>query len=196
MILSLPISILLFVYPEILLKIFDITDPQYFEPLKLVIRITAFSLVGRCLTYLLANYAQAIEKNKIASIITFIEEFLLAVAGALILTRIIGGIGIWISILISETVPLLIFIIYSIYLQKNNRDKIKALFMLQDSNLITWTFRRELLKINEKDFNKKNKEILANIKKVFKQHTPDISNAIDEICITIFENNKKVKKTN
>lgn len=86
--------------------------------MKLVIRITAFSLVGRCLTYLLANYAQAIEKNKIASIITFIEEFLLAVAGALILTRIIGGIGIWISILISETVPLLIFIIYSIYLQK------------------------------------------------------------------------------
>ena len=194
LILSLPISILLFVYPEILFKIFDITDPQYFEPLKLAIRITAFSLVGRCLTYLLANYAQAIEKNKIASIITFIEEFLLAVAGALILTRIIGGIGIWISILISETVPLLIFIIYSIYLQKNNRDKIKALFMLQDSNLITWTFRRELLKIDEKDFNKKNKEILANIEKVFKQHTPDISKAIDEICITIFENNKKVKE--
>ena len=112
-ILSLPISILLFIYPEILLIIFDITEAYYIEPVTLAVRITVFSLVGRCLTYLLTNYAQAIEQNKIASIITFIEEFLLAIAGALILTKIIGGIGIWISILISETLPLLIFIIYT-----------------------------------------------------------------------------------
>lgn len=194
LILSLPISITLFIYPEILLKIFDITEPNYFEPVILAIRITAFSLVGRCLTYLLANYAQAIEENRIASIVTFIEEFLFAIAGALILTRILGGIGIWISILISETLPLLIFMIYSIYSQNKNYDKIKALFMLQDSNLITWTFRRKLLEADEKDFNERNKKILANIEKVFKQHTQDISKAIEEICINIFKNNKDVNE--
>ena len=63
---SLPISIIFFLYPEILLKIFNIVDPQYFEPVTLAIRITAFSLIGRCLSYLLANYAQAIERNRIA----------------------------------------------------------------------------------------------------------------------------------
>jgi hypothetical protein len=146
------------------------------------------------LTYLLANYAQAIEENRIASIVTFIEEFLFAIAGALILTRILGGIGIWISILISETLPLLIFMIYTIYSQNKNYDKIKALFMLQDSNLITWTFRRKLLEADEKDFNERNKKILANIEKVFKQHTQDISKAIEEICINIFKNNKDVNE--
>ena len=191
---SLPISILLFIYPEILLKIFDITEPQYFEPLTLAIRITAFSLVGRCLSYLLANYAQAMEQNKIASVITFVEEFLLAVSGALILTKILGGIGIWISILISETIPLLIFMTYTAYLQKSNAKEINRFFMLQDSNLITWTFRRKLLKSDEKEFNEKNKKILANIEKVFKQHTPDIAKTIDRICINIFENNKDVNE--
>ena len=192
LILSLPVSILLFIYPEILLIIFDITEPQYFEPVTLAIRITAFSLVGRCLIYLLANYAQAIEKNKVASMITFIEECLFAIAGALILTRIVGGIGIWIAILISEILPILIFICYSTYKQKKNYDEIKLRFMLQDSDIITWTFRRKLLELDEKEFNAKNKKIFANIEKVFKQHTQDILNAIEEICITIFENNKDV----
>ena len=192
LILSLPVSILLFIYPEILLIIFDITEPQYFEPVTLAIRITAFSLVGRCLIYLLANYAQAIEKNKVASMITFIEECLFAIAGALILTRIVGGIGIWIAILISEILPILIFICYSTYKQKKNYDEIKLRFMLQDSDIITWTFRRKLLELEEKEFNAKNKKIFANIEKVFKQHTQDILNAIEEICITIFENNKDV----
>ena len=193
-ILSLPISILLFIYPEILLIIFDITEAYYIEPVTLAIRITAFSLVGRCLTYLLTNYAQAIEQNKIASIITFIEEFLFAIAGALILTKIIGGIGIWISILISETLPLLIFIIYSAYKQKTNNTEINAHYMLQDTNLITWTFRRKLLEIDEKEFHEKNKKIIANIEKIFKQHTQDIAKAIEEICISIFENNKDVNE--
>lgn len=189
---SLPISIILFLYPEIMLKIFNIVEPQYFEPVTLAIRITAFSLIGRCLSYLLANYAQAIERNKIASIITFFEEFIFAVFGALILTRVLGGIGIWISILISEILPLLIFMIYSIHLRKDPDNENMTIFMLQDSNLITWTFRRELLKSDEKDFNAKNEKILANVEKVFKKDTPYISKAIEAICMNIFENNKDV----
>ena len=189
---SLPISIILFLYPEILLKIFSIVDPQYFEPVTLAIRITAFSLIGRCLSYLLANYAQAIERNRIASIITFFEEFIFAVFGALILTKVVGGIGIWISILISEILPLLIFMIYSLHLQKDSENENMTILMLQDSNLITWTFRRELLKSDEKDLNEKNEKILANVEKVFKKDTPYISKAIEEICMNIFENNKDV----
>ena len=53
--------------------------------------------------------------------------------------------------------------------------------MLQDTNLITWTFRRKLLEIDEKEFHEKNKKIIANIEKIFKQHTQDIAKAIEEI---------------
>ena len=67
-----------------------------------------------------------------------------------------------------------------------------TILMLQDSNLITWTFRRELLKSDEKDLNEKNEKILANVEKVFKKDTPYISKAIEEICMNIFENNKDV----
>ena len=191
-ILSLPVSIIFFLFPEILINIFSIAEPQYYEPIILAIRITAFSLVCRCLSYLLANYAQAIERNKIASIITFFEEFLFAVFGALILTRIVGGIGIWISILISEIVPLLIFMVYSIHLRKDPDNENMTILMLRDSDLITWTFRRELLKSDEKDFTAKNEKILAKVEKIFKKDTQYISKAIEKICINIFENNKNV----
>ena len=80
------------------------------------------------------------------------------------------------------------------YKQKTNYTEINAHYMLQDTNLITWTFRRKLLEIDEKEFHEKNKKIIANIEKIFKQHTQDIAKAIEEICISIFENNKDVNE--
>ena len=127
LIVSIPISALFFVYPEILIKLFNITNPQYIQIVSFAIRITSFGLVGRCISYLLANYAQAIEQNRISFIITFCEEFLISIVAALILTHFIGGVGIWIAILLSETVPLLIYLGMAKYLQMSN-EIIQGLF--------------------------------------------------------------------
>ena len=82
--------------------------------------------------------------------------------------------------------------VYSIHLRKDPDNENMTILMLRDSDLITWTFRRELLKSDEKDFTAKNEKILAKVEKIFKKDTQYISKAIEKICINIFENNKNV----
>ena len=189
LIISFPISALFFIYPEILLILFNIVDPYQSEVVSVAIRITAFSLVGRCMSYLLANYAQAIEYNRISSIITFLEEFLFAVLGALLLTRMIGGIGIWVSILIAECVPVLVYIIYTFYMNKTYKDEIHRIFMLQDSNLVTLTYNRyNIGKIDNDDLDSESYETVVAIENYLKDDGIILSNSINDICKNIFEN--------
>lgn len=191
---SFPVSVLFFIYPEILLKLFNVVDPYHAEVVSMAIRITAFSLVGRCMSYLMANYAQAIEHNRISSIITFLEEFLFAVVGALVLTRMIGGIGIWISILIAECVPVLIYIVYTFLMKKAYKDNIHRLFMLQNSRLITWTYnRRDVGKIY-RNLDEDNQETLLAIENKLKDDAVVLSNSINDICNDIFDNNPNLEE--
>ena len=187
LLISFPVSVLFFVYPEILLTVFNVVDPYHAEVVTLAIRITAFSLVGRCMTYLLANYAQATEHNKIASVITFLEEFLFAVVGALILTRAIGGTGIWISIIVAECIPVIIYIIYTIQFQKSNRNKIDRLLMIQNSKMVTWTYSRKDVGHIAKYLDNESSEVLHCIENCFKDNASVISYSINDVCNDIFE---------
>lgn len=140
---SLPISIIFFIYPQILISLFNVENPHYVEVVTLAIRITSFSLVGRCMSYLLANYTQAIEKNRISTIITFLEEFLFIFGSVITLTRVIGGTGIWIAILIAECLPVVVYVILALRIKNRNKDIINRVLMIQNSKLITWTYNRK-----------------------------------------------------
>lgn len=188
LLISFPVSIILFIYPDILLLIFNITNPHHVKVVTLAIRLTAFSLVGRCMAYLLANYAQAIERNGISFSITCLEEFIFAVSGALILTEAVGGVGIWISILVAECLPVIIYLIYSHCAKKKNIDEIDALFMIHNSNLITWTYNINDLGKTDKYLDDEFAELLRNIENVLNDKAVIISNSMDSICNNIFEN--------
>lgn len=194
LLISLPISVLFFIYPEILLALFNVVDPYHAEVVCLAIRITAFSLVGRCMSYLMANYAQAIEHNRISSVITFLEEFLFAVVGALILTRLIGGIGIWVSILIAECVPVLVYLIYTFLMKRAYKDKIHRIFMLQDSKLITWTYNKSDVGKIYRCLDDESNETLLAIENKLKDGEVVLSNSINDICNDIFENNPNLEE--
>ena len=182
LIVSIPISALFFVYPEILIKLFNITNPQYIQIVSFAIRITSFGLVGRCMSYLLANYTQAIEHNRISFTITFCEEFLISIVSALILTHFIGGVGIWIAILLSETLPLLIYLGMAKYLQMSN--EIKNLFLLKDSKLVNFTY--------VKGNNEYSDELLEKIEAIFKDYAPLFFSSVEGICENIFEHEPSV----
>lgn len=184
LIVSVPIAALFFVYPDILIKLFNITDPTYVEIVSFSIRITSFGLIGRCLSYLLANYAQAIEQNRISFIITFTEEFLISITAALILTHILGGIGIWIAILLSETMPILIYIGMAIHLQRSHKNEIKSILLLQDSNHINFTYHK-----GKKEYPK---EILEKIETIFKDNAQLFLSSVNGICENILEHELSV----
>jgi len=193
LLISFPVSVLFFIFPELLLFVFNIDDPSHVEVVILAIRITAFSLVGRCMNYLLSNYAQAIEQNKISSIVLFLEEFLFAVSGAFIFTNRMGGIGIWVSILIADCLPVLIYIIYTLRIQKSYKNQIDRLLLIQNSKLVTWTYNRQERNKLDKYLDESSKKILIQIENLFKDDAILISNSIYDICENIFENNEEIQ---
>ena len=185
LIVSVPVAVLFFVYPDILIRLFNITDPTYVEIVSFAIRVTSFGLIGRCMSYLLANYAQAIEQNRISFIITFCEEFLISIVAALILTHILGGIGIWIAILLSETIPVLIYIGMAMRLQRNHKSEINSILLLQDSNLVNFTYNRE--------HNEYPEEVSQKVETIFKDSAPLFFSSVESICENIFEHESSVE---
>ena len=110
------------------------------------------------------------------------------------MTRITGGIGIWVSILIAECVPVLVYIIYTLPMKRNYKDKIHRLFMLQDSKLITWTYnRRDMGKIYKYLEDDPNETLLA-IENELKDDAVVLSNSINDICNDIFDNNPNLEE--
>lgn len=181
---SIPISILFFIWPEILIKIFNITSPRDIEVVIFAIRITSFGLVGRCVSYLMANYTQAIQQNKIALGITLLEEFIISIGGALLLTKQIGGVGIWIAILLSETIPVVFYIITALYFKRSHKNKINDLLMLQDSKLINETIERNNIEHTE--------DISTKIKKLFDENASIVELSIKELCDDIFNHKTSI----
>ena len=135
----------------------------------------------------MANYSQAIEENKISSIITFCEEFLFAVVGALILTRVIGGVGIWVSIIVAECVPVFIYIIYAVKVKNQSKDRVNRLLMIQNSKLVTWTYNRQAIGNVDKYLDDKSRDTVIQIEKCLKDNAALVTYSIDDVCIDIFK---------
>lgn len=184
LIVSVPISVLFFVYPEILINLFNIKNPEYIRVVAFAIRLTSFGLIGRCISYLLANYAQAIEQNRISFTITFLEEFIISIVAALTLTHFFGGIGIWIAILLSETIPVLIYISIAIYLKRTNKNEITSILLLQDSNLLNFTY--------DKNSVEDSREFYEKIEEIFKDRLSLFISSMDGICENIFEHDSSI----
>lgn len=191
-----PVSILFFIYPELLIKLFNITNPEYVQIISFAIRVTSFGLIGRCMTYLMANYTQAIGFNKISFTLTFLEEFAVAIASAVILTYFFGGPGIWYAILISESVPVIVYFYYVVRFKNSRQDELDAIFMLQDSNLMVFTYDREYDGNSDDDldigdtFGQDSQLFAASIKDICEDifvHDPNL----DEVDITIRLINEK-----
>ena len=178
-----PVSILFFVYPELLIKLFNITNPDYIQIISFAIRVTSFGLIGRCVTYLMANYTQAIGFNRISFTLTFLEEFALAIASVLILTYLFGGSGIWFAILISESVPVAVYLYYAIRFRRNRGDEVRSLFMLQDSNLVVFTYFNE-------NYGYSNDSI--DLEEIFGQYSQIVAASIRDTCETIFEHDPEL----
>lgn len=186
LIVSVPVSALFFVYPDILINMFNITNPEYVQVVRFAIRVTSFGLIGRCMSYLLANYAQAIEQNRISFTITFCEEFLISIVAALILTQLIGGIGIWIAILLSETMPVLIYAGIATHLQKSHENEIRSILLLQDSKSIKFTYDK-----NQKE---DSQEFFEKIEKIFGDYVPIFLSSMDAICENIFDHDSSLNQ--
>ena len=93
------------------------------------LRIFAISYVGTAITFLYTFYAQAIQKNQISTIISFLEGFAVPIASAFLLSFVFGGNGIWISFAVAEVVTILFIFAYSKYINKKTKGEYTGFFI-------------------------------------------------------------------
>ena len=94
--------------------------------------------------------------------------------------------GIWIAILLSETIPLLIYLGMAMRLQRGHKNEIKDILMLQDSKLVNFTYG----KVN----NNYPDEISEKIETIFGNHAQLFFSSVDGICENIFEQDSSLSQ--
>ena len=112
---SLLITIMLELFPEIVLTLFGVRNEADFVIGTLAVRIFSLSLLGRSLSLLIIFFCTATEKRKIASAISLVDGFVIVVPGALILGHWFGIAGIWFSFVFAEIIALLMVGVYYLY---------------------------------------------------------------------------------
>ena len=180
LLISIPVSILFAVYPELFTYIFTLDDPAEAEIICTALRITSLGLAARCLSLLLSSYTQAIEENRLASLMNISEEFIVAFGGAIVLTSIYGAIGIWYALVLADIVPIIIYGIASLIFQIRNEERIRAILLLQDTNTVTWTYERGIDDVDHYLHGEKKRFILK-IEAMLNEKSPVALQSID--CI-------------
>lgn len=126
---SLALSVLLIVYPQAILFLYSVKNVTHIPVVLNALKIFAISYVGTAITFLYTFYAQAIQKNQLSTIISFLEGLVLPISLAIILAYVFGADGIWISFAIAEALTILFIFIYSRLLNKKTNGEYTGFFI-------------------------------------------------------------------
>lgn len=182
---SIAFTALIVVYPQAMLFLYQVKNPDYIPFIMNVLRIFALSYIGIAITFLYTFYSQAIQFNKLSSIISILEGLILPIGAVLILTQIFGGNGIWISFAIAEIGTILFLFAYSRYIHKKSNGEFRGFFINKtndDKEFLDFTIQASIE--NAVDLSYKVDEYLADNK-----HAKIVSMAIEEMLVNIIEIN-------
>ena len=185
---SLALSILFIVYPQALLFLYSVKDPADIPVVLNALRIFAISYVGTAITFLYTFYAQAIQQNKLSTIISLLEGFIVPISFAVVLSFIFGGNGIWVSFAIAEIITILFIFAYSKYLNKSTNGEYSGFFINKhndDTKVFEHTIHGDVneavnLSRDVKDYLKADKSATL------------VSLAIEEMLVNIINTNESI----
>ena len=176
------------VYPQALLFLYSVKDPADIPVVLNALRIFAISYVGTAITFLYTFYAQAIQQNKLSTIISLLEGFIVPISFAVVLSFIFGGNGIWVSFAIAEIITILFIFAYSKYLNKSTNGEYSGFFINKhndDTKVFEHTIHGD---VNE----------AVNLSREVKDYlNPDksatlVSLAIEEMLVNIINTNESI----
>lgn len=160
----LSLSTLFFIFPEILLNLFSITMVEQQTVIALAIRITSIGLIGRCLCMIIADYAWAISSFRISALINFLREGFLPFILLLIFIPSLGGLGIWITLSLSDIMPVIVYGMIILYRRRQYPNLKNNALMIPKLVSFHWTSIRGNFEEMDDDMQESNKEIIRYIK--------------------------------
>ena len=187
---SFALSVLFIVYPQSLLMLYSVKNPEHVPVVLNALRIFAISYAGTAITFLYTFYSQAIQKNKLSTLISLLEGFVLPIGLAFILSFAIGGNGIWISFALAELGTILFIYAYSRYINKKTDGEYTGFFINKhnDDTVFEYTINssiEEAVKLSSQvqDYIKDTKTGTV------------VSLAIEEMLVNIINTNKNDNDT-
>ncbi len=122
-------SILLILFPQIVLLIFNVNNPADVPIIRNIIRIFSISFVGFAINSLYSFYAESVQYDKLANIITLLQGLIFPVVFAYLLTNLWGADGFWISLVVSEFATVLFIFIFSKVMTKRSNGEYSGFFL-------------------------------------------------------------------
>ena len=123
-------TLIFLIFPNLLLSIFGVRDPVDLAVGINAVRIFSLSIIGTGITFIMMLYTQAIQQNKLSFIISITEGLLIPLPLALLLSRVIGADGIWISFLIAELGTIILIYLSTKIISKRSNGKISGFYLL------------------------------------------------------------------
>ena len=127
-------SLLFSIFPQAILFLFSVSDPEHIPFIMNAVRIFSLSILAYGINFLYIFYTQAVQYNKLSNVITLIEGFIFPVLFAYLLTSVVGPDGFWISFIVSELVTLLFIYLYSRYKHKKSNGEYSGFFLIKETD--------------------------------------------------------------
>ena len=172
----------------------DITTYSEQQIISMTIRITSIGLIGRCISMLIADYAQAISSSRISAIINFLREGVFPLIFFIILIPMFKGVGIWFALTLADTMPLLAYLVIRLTKIKKYTTLKNCILMIPESLSFNWTSIRGNFEEMDKNMEDSNKEIIRSIKGLFEDDYLIITGALEDISKNLFNTTKTINE--
>ena len=117
------------IFPEIVLFIFNVTNVNDIPIIMNAVRLFSFSFMGYTISSLYIFYAQSVQYNKLANIISLLESLIFPVFFTYLLGYLLGVNGVWIGFSVAEFISVLFIFIYSKHVAKKTNDEYSGFFI-------------------------------------------------------------------
>lgn len=141
---SVVIMLFLCAAPEPIIKFFGITSPEDIAGTIPALRINALSFPGMAFSFLMLYYYMATQKRAISTAISFANGIIIIIPSALILSKLFGITGVWISLVVAQVGTLVVVYFIDLVEKKRSGGKYKNFYLLEetdDNELLSLSFK-------------------------------------------------------
>lgn len=124
------IGLLFAVFPQIILLLYGIKDPEVISACKTGIRLYVFSYPGLAFFFIMSYYFQAIKRQRLAAVMTVLEGLIFPVGFMAVFAPLWKMTGVWTAIIATDTVASAVIVIHLILSKKKHRNEESVSFLL------------------------------------------------------------------
>ena len=138
------IMLFICVAPEPVIQLFGITDQNDIANAVPALRINALSFPALAFSFLFLYYYMAIQRKTLSTAIAVLNGIVLLIPSALILSKLFGITGVWISFVVVQAGTLVAVYIITLVLRKKSQGRYNSFYLLEtnDNNeIISLSFK-------------------------------------------------------